>query len=167
MEVRRALLAVLLCILTAAPAIAQQDEKKVLEGFNWYDIMGLEPVAVLDSLQAVAEEYAQPLYDRKETYRLLLDLYSIGKKLEKQFPFAAVPDTDAKGYRIEQGRKYAEFLKLDWARLLKLNVRSSMQYILLEVLYTQGIPAAKGKIPAVWTLFEEYFRYYAAIKSLQ
>ena len=54
---------------------------------------------------------------------------------------------------------------LPWAALLKLNVRTAMQYILLEVLSTKGVPKSKGKVPTSVSLFGEYFGYYVLMKK--
>jgi len=164
---RRTAAAFLLFLLAAGRLPAQTDEKKALESFNWFQVMGLDTVAAFDTLRSTADLYTAKGYDRKEILRLLLDLYAQGRKLEKAHPYAKASDADTRRYKLDDKRKYAAYLPMDWTLLLSFNVRTAMQYVLLEILSTQNLPVPTGKLPTVWTLYDEYFRYYATMKGLE
>lgn len=164
---RRRAAALLLLVLASGRAFPEQDEKKLLESFNWFQVMGQGTVAAFDALRATADLFTAKNYDRKELLRLLLDLYAEGRRLEKSHPYAKDADSDTRRYRLDDRRKYAAYLPMDWTLLLSFNVRTAMQYILLEILSTQNLPAAAGKVPVIWALYDEYFRYYATMKGLE
>jgi hypothetical protein len=159
--------ALLLLVLASGRAFPEAGEKKALESFNWFQLMGQGSVAAFDALRATADLYAAGSYDRKELLRLLLDLYAEGRKLEKAHPYDKTADAETRRYKLDDKRKYGGYLPMDWALLLSFNVRTAMQYILLEILSTQNLPAATGRIPVVWALYDEYFHYYATLKDLQ
>jgi hypothetical protein len=151
-------------VLGAAAAGTQPDEHAYFTGFNWFDIIKLDPAAALTVMWDHAASFPAP-YDTKAILSLLLKEYGAGRDLEKAYPYD--PSLDALGaqYKVTTSRAYSARLALPWDKLLKLNVRSAMQYILLEVLSTNGVPKAQGKIPAWWTLFDEYFGYYVVLKG--
>ncbi len=164
---RRAFLVLCLLTLFRAAAAAQQDERASFTDFNWFDIMKLDPSAAFGSLWDQAAKFPAPPYDTKEILSLLLKEYGIAKDLEKAHPYDTNLDSLGSQYKVATSRAYSARLLLPWDKLLALNVRSAMQYILLEILYTRGVPKATGKIPSWWTLFDEYFGYYAVLKQAQ
>ena len=152
-------------MLGAAAGGTRPDEHGYFTDFNWFDIMKLDPAAAFSALWDHAAAFPVPPYDTKAILSLLLKEYGAARALEKSHPYD--PSLDALGaqYKVTTSRAYGARLALPWDKLLALNVRSAMQYILLEVLYTKGVPAAQGKIPSWWTLFDEYFGYYAVMKG--
>jgi hypothetical protein len=160
---RALLLLFLLC--SAAAAYPQEDERAYFKDFNWFDIMGLDPAAAFGTLGDHAAKHKGAAYDQKAILEALLDAYASAKELEKLSPYDPARESGGRQYPLSYDRTYSERLLLPWASLLKLNVRSAMQYILLEVLYTKGLPKPVGKVPTTWTLFQEYFGYYVVMKK--
>lgn len=160
---RRAALTVAF-VLSAVAAFPQQDEHAYFTNFNWFEIMKLDPAAAFGALWDHAVEFPSATYDAKAILSLLLKNYAAGRELEKTYPYDAGLDALGSQYKVTTTRTWSPRLQLPWDKLLKLNVRSAMQYILLEVLYTKGVPKAQGKIPTWWTLFDEYFGYYVVMK---
>jgi hypothetical protein len=152
-------------VLAAAAGATQPEEHAYFADFNWFAIMKLGPAAAFNALWDHAAAFPAPPYDTKAILSLLLKEYGAGRELEKTHPYD--PSLDALGaqYKVTTTRAYSARLALPWDKLLALNVRSAMQYILLEVLYTKSVPAAQGKVPSWWTLFDEYFGYYALMKG--
>jgi len=160
----RAVAAALL-LFAAAAAFAQDDERSPFRDFNWFDIMKLDPPSAFNALWDLAAKYKAAGWDQKAILAALLDDYSSAKELEKLVPFDPGIDAKAPGYSVASDRTYSDRLVLPWAALLKLNVRTAMQYILLEVLSTKGVPKSKGKVPTSVSLFGEYFGYYVLMKK--
>ena len=154
-----------LLLVAALPVAAQDDERAQYKDFNWFDVMKLDSASAFNALWDQAAKHKSAGYDTKEILSVLLQQYAAAKQLEKTYPYDPSTDAKAPGYTLTYDRTYSDRLALPWAALLKLNVRSAMQYILLEVLYTKGIPKSKGKVPASWTLFSEYFGYYVVMKT--
>ena len=153
----------LLC--AAASAFPQEDERALFKDFNWFEIMKLDPAAAFNALWDHAAKYKTAPYEQKAILSFLLAQYAAGKELEKLFPYDPSVDTNAPGYSVTYDRAYSDRLVLPWTGLLKLNVRTAMQYVLLEILYTKGVPKSKGKVPSTWSLFGEYFGYYVTMKK--
>lgn len=125
----------------------------------------MEPASAFSALWDQAARHKASGYDQKEILSLLLQQYAAAKQLEKTFPYDPAVDAKATAYTLTYDRTYSDRLALPWTNLLKLNVRSAMQYILLEILYTKGVPKSKGKVPTSWSLFSEYFGYYVTMKT--
>ncbi len=155
----------LLLLFAASSAFAQEDERAPFRDFNWFDIMKLDAASAFNALWDLAAKYKAAGYDQKAILSALLDDYASAKALEKLSPFDPGIDAKAPGYTVTPDRTYSDRLALPWAALLKLNVRTAMQYILLEVLSTEGMPRSRGKIPTSVSLFGEYFGYYAVMKK--
>jgi hypothetical protein len=155
----------LVLLFAASGVFAQEDERAQFKDFNWFDIMKLDAASAFNALWDHAAKYKAASYDQKGILSALLDDYASAKELEKLFPFDTSIDAKAPGYSVTYDRTYGDRLVLPWASLLKLNVRTAMQYILLEILYTKGVPKSKGKVPTNVSLFGEYFRYYAVMKK--
>ncbi len=151
-------------ILGARAVFCQTGEEANFTDFNWHTIMGLDSPTVIKKLWAHAQSFNGETYDRKAILEIELDIYARAKELEKAFPYDGGTESRSK-YKVTYDRKYSEWLDLSWEELLKLNVRSAMQYLLLEILYTKSIPKSKNKIPIHWTLFKEYFSYYSLLKN--
>jgi hypothetical protein len=164
----RATAALIACVLLACAgaqrAGAQADERSYFQDFNWFELMKTDPAAAFNAMWDHAAKYPSATYDRKAILDLLLADYGTAKDLEALFPYDASVDAKA-GYMLTYDRTWSDRLALPWSSLLKLTVRSAMQYVLLEVLYTKSLPKAKGKIPETWVLFDEYFGYYAVMKK--
>jgi hypothetical protein len=160
-------IAIVFLLLAFAPAVAsaQEDERAQFKDFNWFEIMKLDPAGAFNGLWDHAAKYKTASYDQKAILSALLGDYAAAKELEKLFPFDVSIDAKAPGYSVTYDRTYSDRLALPWGDLLKLNVRTAMQYILLEILYTKGVPKSKGKIPTNVSLFSEYFGYYAVMKK--
>jgi hypothetical protein len=152
-------------LIAAASAGTKADEHTYFSDFNWFEIMKLDPAAALNALWDHAASFPAPPYDTKAILSLLLKDYGAGRTLEKAHPYDASLDALGAQYKVTTSRTYSARLGLPWDKLLALNVRSAMQYILLEVLYTKGVPVAQGKIPPSWSLFDEYFSYYVVLKG--
>jgi hypothetical protein len=165
--VRTLLAALVLAVAAAAAAVplfAQDDEHALFQDFNWFDIMKADPATAFNALWDHAAKYSTVTYDRKAILALLLADYGKAKDLEALFPYDSTVDGKV-GYTLTYDRAYSERLALPWTNLMKLTVRSAMQYVLLECLYTKAVPKSKGKVPSTWTLFDEYFGYYAVMKK--
>ena len=158
-------LAIFLLVCAAGVAFAQEDERQLFTDFNWFDIMKMDSVSAFNALWDHAAKYTAANYDQKAILSLLLDQYLAAKDLEKQTPYDAGADAKAGTYILAHDRRYSARLALPWSLLVKLSVRSAMQYILLEVLNTNAVPRSKGRIPTNLSLFQEYFGYYVAMKK--
>ncbi len=163
-DAQRGLIA-LLFFLAVVAAFAQDDERQLFKDFNWFDIMKLDSVSAFNAMWDHAAKYKAASYDQKAILDVLLEQYAAGKELEKQFLYDPAVDAKSASYSLTHDRPFSDRLLLPWAALMKLSVRSAMQYILLEVLYTKGLPKSKGKVPTNWTLFAEYFGYYVVMRK--
>lgn len=155
--------ALVLLMLNAGAAFSQTGEEGNFSDFNWHAMLGLDSPTVLKKLWEHARLFPGQAYDTKAILDIELDIYSRGKALEKSFPYDSGLESRSR-YPMTYDRKYSEWLDLPWAELLKLNVRSAMQYLLLEILYTKSIQKSKTEIPVHWTLYREYFNYYYVLK---
>jgi hypothetical protein len=158
------LTAALAFLLVAGACFGQEDERAQFKDFNWFEIMKQDSVSAFTALWDHAAKYKSASYDQKAILSALLDNYAAAKDLEKLFPYDASIDANAP-YAVTYDRAYSDRLALPWAALLKLNVRTAMQYILLEILYVKGVPKSKGKVPTNVSLFGEYFGYYVTMKK--
>jgi hypothetical protein len=155
--------AFVLLMLNTGTAFCQTGEEANFSDFNWHAMLGLDSPTVLNKLWGHAQLFKDQTYDTKAILDIELDIYARGKVLEKTFSYDSGQESRSR-YQVTYDRKYSEWLDLPWAELLKLNVRSAMQYLLLEILYTKSIPKSKTEIPVHWTLYREYFNYYYVLK---
>jgi hypothetical protein len=151
-------------MLSARNGFCQTGAEANFADFNWHTLLGLDSSMVMKKLWEHAQTFKEGTYNAKAILDLELDLYAKAKELEKTFPYDGGTESRSR-YKVSYDRKYSEWLDLSWEELLKLNVRSAMQYILLEILYTKSIPKSKNELPIHWTLFQEYFTYYFVLKN--
>ncbi len=150
-------------LLNAGAAFCQTGEEANFTDFNWHAMLGLDSPTVLKKLWEHAQLFKDATYDKKAILDIGLDIYARGKELEKTFPYDGGLESRSR-YKVTYDRIYGDWLDLPWAELLKLNVRSAMQYLLLEILYTKNISRLKTVIPVHWALYREYFNYYYVLK---